>query len=65
MDIFDGHEVDEDSGQPFTPIEIVNAGVHKDLMDQDEVKSLNNFISLLQFEDLRQRWGNQFLFQIK
>ena len=53
--MFDGQEVNEELGQPLAPIEIVNVGVHKNLLDENEIKKLNNFISLLQFEDLRLR----------
>ena len=53
----DGIGSDDYSGEPDCPIDVVNCGVEKELLDPATVKSLNNYLANIQFLDLKPRFG--------
>ena len=53
--MFDSVDSDEETGEPFCPVEVVNCGVHKDILDHSSIKLLNDRVANLQFDDLKTR----------
>ena len=44
---------EEESGLPFSPIEVVNCGIHKELMEDEIKQIMNDQLTNYQFNDLK------------
>ena len=50
---------EEESGLPFSPIEVVNCGIHKELMEDEIKQIMNDQLTNYQFNDLKIKWDTK------